>query len=132
MSPNIPSLTTLGVTIEVETSFLPDQSSVDNNQFAFAYRITIKNESDFTVQLTHRKWEITDGIGSKRRVEGEGVVGFQPILAPGQQHTYISGCTFNTRIGKMEGCFKMLRVLDNSTFDACIPSFILEDPSALN
>lgn len=126
------SKTTAGITVSVETSFLPEQSTVHKSHYAFAYRITILNESNYTVKLMRRRWVVTDALGEIRIVEGEGVVGQQPVIAPGESHTYLSGAHFSTPIGKMEGEYQMKRMLDESEFSVAIPQFILEYPFVLN
>lgn len=126
------SLTTAGITVEVATNFISDQSSAQNAHYAFAYRITIRNNSDYTVKLLRRKWILTDSLGEVRVVEGEGVVGQQPILAPGEEHVYVSGTQFSTPFGKMEGTYTMKRLLDLQEFEVGIPVFILEYPFVLN
>ena len=125
------SLVTEGIRISVQSMFVPEQSSANNNCYVFAYRISISNESDHTVKLMRRHWIITDAYGEKRIVEGDGVVGQQPVLLPGQAHTYVSGSVFKTPIGKMEGFYTMQK--DGSEIiDVVIPTFYLMAPSTLN
>ena len=88
-----------GVQISVETFYQPDYSNPVNNEFMFAYRITIENHNSFPVQLHRRHWHIFDSNGEYREVEGEGVVGQQPFLNPGQQFQYVSGCNLRHRNG---------------------------------
>lgn len=120
------SLLTEGIRISVETQFLPEQSSRALDKYVFAYRITIENESASDVQLLRRRWEIVDGLGERRVVAGEGVVGFQPKLTPGESHSYSSGCYFRTPIGKMSGYYTMARLHDGARFFVEIPAFILQ------
>ncbi len=120
------------VLVSVETAFLPAQSDPTKDHFTFAYRIRITNESAETVQLLRRMWLITDAYGRKRKVEGDGVVGLQPILAPGESHEYISGCDFISPIGQMKGYFTMVRKRDGSEFKAQVPTFTMATPPTLN
>lgn len=127
------SATTNEIRISVETSYqLPSHNS--RNEEFFAYRITIENLSNRTVQLMRRHWYIIDADGSGREVEGEGVVGQQPILHPNESHQYISGCTFITPIGKMYGTFTMrqLNTPNPETFKVDIPVFLMVVPFKLN
>jgi ApaG protein len=91
----------------------------------FAYRITIENNSDYTAKLTHRHWDIFDSIGDHKVVDGEGVVGEQPILAPGEAHQYTSGCNLKSEMGFMEGYYLMTREIDGTIFEVEIPRFNL-------
>jgi len=121
---------TQGVKVSVETFFQADYSR--KGEFVFAYRITIENKSEFTVQLMRRHWRIYDGIGVWRDVEGEGVVGETPIIAPGHLHQYVSGCHLIAPMGKMKGTYLMLRTGDGSYFDVLIPEFQMIAPFLLN
>ncbi len=116
---------TQNIGVSVETFFQTRKSNPEIDLFVYSYRITIKNESEFTVQLISRHWEIFDVIMERRIVEGHGVVGEQPILAPGQTYNYVSYCQLKTDAGSMKGYYTFHRALDNSTFDARIPEFIL-------
>jgi ApaG protein len=127
-----PSLTTEGIRISVQSLFLPEQSSANTHTFCFAYRIHISNESDYTIQLLRRHWDITDGTGQQRVVEGEGVIGQQPVLGPGEVHRYVSGSVIPTSIGKMEGYYIMMRKEDGEEFEVQIPAFLLIAPYMLN
>lgn len=124
--------TTHGIRVSVESFYLPHQSVPQMNQFVFAYRINIKNESDTSVQLLRRHWYIFDSSNEKREVEGEGVVGQQPLLESGQGHEYVSGCTLHTPIGRMHGTYQMVRVIDGQKFEVEIPAFLLTMPAMLN
>jgi ApaG protein len=119
---------TNGVQVEVETSYLPEQSSPASRRYAFAYMITISNQGTETVQLRTRHWIITDGKGKVEEVKGPGVVGQQPVLKPGQSHRYTSGCVLETPTGTMYGTYQMYRD-DGSMFDAEIPAFRLAAPT---
>ena len=126
------STKTKGVLVSVWAAFVAEQSSPNLDHFMFAYQITIANESRETVQLLRRRWEITDGYGFKRIIEGDGVIGQQPILKPGEEHEYISGCDFDSPIGQMTGHYTMVRLRDGAEFDVAIPKFVMAEPSTLN
>jgi ApaG protein len=98
----------------------------------FTYRITIENQSDHTIQLMRRHWHIFDAGFSMREVEGEGVVGQQPVLEPGQVHQYVSGCNLKSGIGKMSGTYLMEKVVDGSKMQVNIPEFTMIAPLRLN
>lgn len=121
-----------GIKISVETIFQEEYSNPDNDQFMFAYRIEIENLSDYTIQLLRRQWFIFDSAGTRKEVEGEGVIGIQPILEPGESHAYVSGCQITTDIGSMKGNYSMIRVVDDSDFKVEIPQFMLIAPYRLN
>ncbi len=121
-----------GVQVSVETYYQPDYSNPVNNEFMFAYRITIENHNSFTVQLHRRHWHIFDSNGEYREVEGEGVVGQQPILKPGEQFQYVSGCNLRTEMGKMFGKYVMENQNNKQTFEVNIPAFEMVVPFKLN
>ena len=123
---------THGVKISVETIYQDEHSNPSNGHFMFAYRIEIENLSDYAVQLMRRKWTIFDSNGSVREVEGEGVVGVQPIIEPGENYAYVSGCNLKTEIGSMKGAYSMPRTVDETTFSVDIPEFELIVPYKLN
>ncbi|MBC8048124.1 MAG: Co2+/Mg2+ efflux protein ApaG [Fimbriimonadaceae bacterium] len=122
--------TTQGVKISVETFFQPDVSNAV--EFVFAYRITIENKSESTIKLLRRHWYIFDGIGIWREVEGEGVVGEQPVITPGGLHQYVSGCHLKASVGKMFGTYEMERQTDEFLFEVKIPEFLMITPFMLN
>lgn len=124
--------TTQGVKVTVTTNYLPDYSSPGQQHFVFAYKINIQNNSEFTVKLLRRHWFIHDTNGIVREVEGEGVVGQQPVLEPGESHEYVSGCNLKTGIGKMKGTYLMERLVDGRQFNVVIPEFVLIVPYKLN
>jgi ApaG protein len=124
--------TTEGVKVTVTTNYLPDYSSPVQQHYVFAYKITIENKSEFTVKLLRRHWYIHDATGTVREVEGEGVVGQQPTLEPGESHEYVSGCNLKTGMGKMRGTYLMERLVDGKQFYASIPEFTLIVPYKLN
>ena len=121
-----------GVKVSVETIYQPEYSNPANDHFMFAYKINIENVGSYAVQLMRRHWEIFDSNGSKREVEGEGVVGQQPVIEPGKSHEYVSGCNLKTDMGSMKGEYQMLRLLDDVLFDVAIPEFYLIAPYKLN
>ncbi|WP_156307517.1 Co2+/Mg2+ efflux protein ApaG [Sphingobacterium endophyticum] len=124
--------TTSGVKISVESTYQSEYSNPENEHFMFAYRITIENLSEYTVQLVRRHWKIYDSIGLNKQVDGDGVVGEQPILAPGDIHQYVSGCNLKSDMGFMEGYYEMIREMDNSIFHVHIPRFNLITNYRLN
>lgn len=121
-----------GVKISVETVYQPEYSNPANNHFMFAYKITIENLTDYTVQLMRRHWYIFDSNGTHREVEGEGVVGQQPVIDPGESHEYVSGCNLTTEMGTMKGTYGMTRLVDGTQFEVNIPEFQLISPYRLN
>ena len=123
---------TKGVKVSVETEYQPSYSSPSQYHYVFTYRITIENQSEFTLQLMRRHWNIHDAGFNQREVEGDGVVGQQPVLEPGQTHQYVSGCNLKSGIGKMVGTFEMERIVDGSKFKVNIPEFIMVAPLRLN
>ena len=120
--------TTEGVTVRVVTNFLDEQSSPAQNRWFWSYHIRIENHSDQAVQLLTRHWVITDGRGGVHQVDGEGVVGEQPVIQPGKAHDYVSGCPLNTPTGRMEGVYRMLRD-DGQMIAVEIPRFPLVAPA---
>ncbi|TNE64241.1 MAG: Co2+/Mg2+ efflux protein ApaG [Bacteroidetes bacterium] len=126
------TLTTNNITVSVETEYLAAHSNPREGKYIFGYHITIENRSPHTVQLLRRYWFIQDSDGIQREVEGDGVVGQQPVLAPGEIHGYSSFCNLDTPIGKMSGNYLMERAEDSSTFHASIPEFQMIAPFILN
>src|SRR5690606_37381479 len=90
-----------GIMVNVEVFYQPEYSNPLQSEYMFAYRITLENYNSYPVQLLRRKWHIFDSNGLYREVEGEGVVGVQPVLHPGESYQYMSGCNLNTDMGKM-------------------------------
>ena len=121
-----------GVEISVETFYQPDYSNPVNNEFMFAYRITIENHNNYTVQLLKRHWNIFDSNGEEREVDGEGVVGLQPILQPGEQFQYVSGCNLRSEMGKMNGVYLMENQHSKDQFEVKIPPFEMIVPQKMN
>ena len=123
---------TRSVRIIVRPRYVAEQSDPATNQYLFAYHITIRNEGDETVQLLSRHWVITNGEGKVEEVRGPGVVGYQPILKPGEDFQYTSGCPLTTPIGTMHGEFNMVVQSSGEAFDARIEPFRLAVPRVLN
>ncbi len=123
---------TKGIEVSVETEYQPEYSSPRQYHFVFTYRIVITNKSEYTIQLLRRHWHIHDSAFKNREVEGEGVVGQQPVLEPGQTHQYVSGCNLKSGLGKMYGTYLMERVLDGRRFKVKIPEFTMTAPYRLN
>ena len=121
-----------GVKISVETIYQPEYSNPANEHFMFAYRVNIENMTENSVQLLNRHWHIFDSNGTKREVEGEGVVGLQPIIEPGDNHEYVSGCNLKTDMGSMKGSYEMKRIVDDGKFRVKIPEFYLIAPYKMN
>jgi ApaG protein len=117
-----------GITVRVAVNFLPEQSRIEAGKWFWVYHIRIENDSDHTVQLLTRHWRITDGRGAVNFVEGDGVVGEQPVLRPGQSHDYVSGCPLSTPTGSMEGHYTFRRE-DGRMIEAAIPFFPLAAPA---
>lgn len=122
------SATTQGIEVSVRSRYLPEQSAPDQQRYVFAYTIVIANHGDRTAQLRTRHWIITDGRGGIEEVRGDGVVGEQPRLEPGEQFQYTSGCVLKTPIGTMHGTYQMVRD-DGDGFDAEIAAFSLVAPT---
>jgi ApaG protein len=123
---------TQGIKVTVETEYQPAYSSPVQFHYVFTYRVTIENQSEFTIQLLRRHWHIHDAGSSKREVEGEGVVGQQPILEPGENHQYISGCNLKSGMGKMNGTYLIERIVDGKRFQIAIPEFTMVVPFKMN
>ena len=117
-----------GITVRVAVNFLPEQSHVSAGKWFWVYHIRIENRSDETIQLLTRHWRITDGRGMVNFVDGDGVVGEQPVLKPGQSHDYVSGCPLTTPMGSMEGHYTFIR-RDGEKFAVAIPFFPLAAPA---
>lgn len=119
------------ITVDVDTRYLEDQSDPDEQRFVFAYTITIRNRGAVPAKLLTRHWIITDANGKVQEVRGEGVVGEQPHLMPGQGFRYTSGAVLETPVGAMHGSYQMLA--DNGVrFDAQIPAFTLAIPGTIH
>jgi len=117
--------------IEVSPAYIREQSDPANNHYVFSYTVTIRNDGDQPARLLARHWIITDGDGQVQEVRGDGVIGEQPHLRPGEGFQYTSGTFMNTPVGTMQGSYQM--VADNGDkFDAEIPSFTLSVPNVLH
>ncbi len=123
------SQVTSGVEVSVETFY---QADANQPEFIFAYRVTIENQNVFPVQLLRRHWDIFDSNGAYREVDGDGVIGQQPILEPGARHQYISGCNLDTEMGRMSGHYEMVNLNTDQPFTVVIPAFDLIMPAKLN
>ena len=121
-----------GVKITVETFYQPEYSNPLNSEFMFAYKITLENNNAFPIKLLRRHWHIYDSNGSMREVEGEGVVGVQPLIAPGASYQYISGCNLRSEMGKMLGTYLFENVHNQRNFNVTIPSFEMYAPFKMN
>ena len=126
------TLTTKGIKISAEVFYQTKYSNPALDKYIFAYRITILNQRDEVVQLKRRHWIIKDATGVIREVEGEGVVGKQPVLHPGASHQYTSWCQLQSEIGAMRGTYQMVIVADDESFQVDIPPFQLVAPFKLN
>ncbi|HMQ46228.1 MAG TPA: Co2+/Mg2+ efflux protein ApaG [Saprospiraceae bacterium] len=126
------TLITNGIRVSVRPSYQAEHSQPRADKYVYSYYILIENLGDQTVQLLRRHWIIWDSNGSIREVEGEGVVGEQPVLAPGEQHEYSSWCDFQTSIGSMAGAFLMHNLEEEQFFHVEIPLFRLIAPEVLN
>jgi ApaG protein len=126
------SRATEGVNVSVESFYQPDYSNPVNGEFMFAYRVTIANNNPFPVRLLRRHWYIFDSNASQREVEGEGVVGIQPQINPGEQYQYISGCNLRTEMGKMHGTYLMQNMATRDEFRVNIPVFHMVVPFKMN
>ena len=123
--------TTQGIRVQVESLYDEDRSAPQENYYFFAYRVRISNVGTETAQLLSREWIITDATGYQQQVQGPGVVGEQPVLAPGEAFEYTSFCPLSTPVGSMHGVYRMVRE-DGEAFDAVIAPFSLAVPHSVN
>lgn len=119
------------IAVSVETQFIDEQSKPQDNRYVFSYTITIHNRGTLGARLLSRHWIITDGNGEVREVRGDGVVGEQPLMHPGEGYEYTSGAILETSVGTMHGSYQMVAE-DGTHFDADIPSFVLSIPRTLH
>jgi len=119
------------IRVDVETRYIEDQSNPEQNYYVFAYTITIRNKGQQSAKLLTRHWVITDSNQKIQEVRGDGVVGEQPLLKPGEQFVYTSGTMLETAVGTMKGSYQMLAD-DGSQFDATIDEFVLSTPRVLH
>lgn len=122
---------TRGIRIQVASSYVEERSEPHAGYFFFAYTVRVTNEGERTAQLVSREWIITDSDGNVERVEGPGVVGKQPVLAPGQSFEYTSFCPLRTSLGSMHGGY-MMKTESGETFQARIDPFTLAVPGVVN
>ncbi len=123
--------TTDGVRVSVRSRYLAERSAPEEGEYFFIYTVRVANEGQQAVQLRSRHWVITDGDGRVQEVRGDGVVGVQPELQPGQAFEYTSFCPLPTPVGCMEGSYRMLRA-DGTSFDAAVAPFTLSEPHAFH
>ena len=123
--------TTNGIRVQVSSQFLPDRSSPKEEQYVFAYHITITNVGTDIAQLISRHWIITNADGETEEVQGPGVVGEQPVLKPGEHFEYTGFCPLKTNVGTMHGSYTMVTP-DGDAFQARVSPFTLAVPYALN
>ena len=119
------------VDVSVVTRYLPEQSQPEHQRFAFAYTITVRNNGSIPAKLLSRHWVITDGDGHVEEVRGAGVVGLQPTIEPGSEHSYSSGSVITTKVGTMQGSY-LMHAEDGHEFKAVIAPFRLAVPGALH
>jgi ApaG protein len=117
--------------INVRPQYLVEHSNPDEQQYVFAYTVTIRNTGEHTAKLISRHWIITDGNNAVEEVRGEGVVGEQPVLQPGEAFEYTSGCPLPTPVGSMRGSYQCVAD-DGTNFEAPIPEFVLSTPRTLH
>lgn len=126
------SLMSSGVKIDVETFYQSDYFNPKEKEFMFAYRITITNYNPFIIKIIGRKWHIFDGAEGYREVEGNGIVGMQPVISSGEEYQYVSGCNLNDELGAMQGEYIAENLNNKERFSIIIPSFNMEYPAKLN
>jgi ApaG protein len=119
--------TTQAIRVSVEPVYLDDQSAPDDSRFLWAYHVRIENGGSDTVRLRNRHWRITDAFGRVQEVRGPGVVGVEPVLAPGESFEYTSGTPLTSPSGMMEGTYEMERDT-GERFHVTIPAFSLDSP----
>jgi ApaG protein len=121
---------TRGILVRVRSFYLDDQSAPEDGRYVWAYRVAIENHGAETVQLLRRTWRITDAAGRTQSVHGEGVVGEQPVLEPGDAFEYTSGTPLELPSGFMMGEYHMIATKSGEAFDVTIPAFSLDSPHA--
>lgn len=126
------SQTTKGIKISVETQYEGSFFKSKDTCYVFNYKITIENTTDDTVQVLSRHWEIYDSLKNTEIVEGEGIIGETPIIAPGEKHTYKSGCILKSSLGSMQGYYNVLNHTHARLFKVTIPNFKLSADFVLN
>jgi ApaG protein len=118
------------IEVTVEPNFMPERSSAERGHFFWSYTVVITNSGSDTVQLRTRHWIITDASGRKQEVRGEGVVGEQPVLAPGERFEYTSGVPLPTANGFMSGRYQMISIRSGEPFEIDVPTFSLDSPDS--
>lgn len=126
------TLTTAGIKVTVRSEYQPEHSNPFKHHFVFSYLVSIQNTTSHDIQLLRRHWEVFDSSGVYKEIEGAGVVGFQPVIEPGQVHEYASGSQLETDMGKMRGFYTFQRLEDGFEFKVEIPEFQLIAPCRLN
>ena len=121
-----------GVTVSVETFYQPEYSNPIAGDFMFGYRITLENHNPFPVQLLRRHWYIFDSISGHKEIEGEGVIGVQPVINPSKKYQYMSGCNLKSDMGRMHGVYFMENLNTKQSFLINIPAFEMIVPLKLN
>lgn len=124
--------TTRLIRVSVNSFYREDVSDAEQDSYIFAYRITLENLGNTNVQLIRRYWEISDSLAENKQVEGEGVIGEQPVIIPGEQYQYVSWSPLRSDLGKMKGIYLFKDLSDNSLFEVEIPEFVLQNPARLN
>ena len=119
------------IEVSVETTYVAEHSEPEDDRFVFAYTITLVNRGTVSAQLLSRHWVITDADSQVEEVRGDGVVGEQPVLKPGEGFRYTSGAVIETPVGTMQGSYQMVAA-DGQQFDATIPEFVLSAPRTLH
>ncbi len=119
------------IKVAAQAFYLEEQSAPDNDRYVFAYTVLIQNQGNIAAKLLSRHWIITDANGKVEEVRGDGVVGEQPYLRPGEGFQYTSGAILETSVGSMQGSYQMLAD-DGQTFDTDIPPFVLSIPRTLH
>lgn len=114
---------TEGIKVSVEVTYQAEFSSPHQHHYVFTYKVTIENNSPHTYQLLRRKWEVFDAAEDSKTIEGNGVVGQQPILEPSESHSYISGCNLKSGLGKMKGSYIMEKLFDGRLVEVTVPEF---------
>ncbi len=118
-------------TVTASPQFIAEQSDPEADQYVFAYTITVHNTGEMTARLLSRHWVITDADGKVDEVRGDGVVGEQPLLRPGEAFRYTSGCPLETPVGSMRGTYHCVAE-DGTHFDASVPEFVMSMPRVLH
>ncbi len=126
------SIITEGILVSVAVTYRPEHSSPLQHEFVFTYTITLENHNHYPVKLLRRNWHIFDSNGMYRIIDGEGVVGVQPVIQAGCSYQYTSACNLNTEMGKMKGAYEMENLLNKKRFKVEIPKFEMVTPFKAN